>query len=175
MPGQPISVMHFLQPVHVSASTTAGASGFTSWMHGDSNRTALGPSWSSASRTAATDASRSSGFACTKQSKPTASNTRGMETGWRFGPMSVTPVPGCGCEPVMAVVALSSTHTVMSWPLYTAFTRPGSPLAKNVESPTNASVFLCGSATAKPCAIVMPAPMHRQVSTASSGIALPSV
>ena len=37
--------------------------------------------------------------------------------------MSVTPVPGCGCEPVMAVVALSSTHTVMSWPLYTAFTR----------------------------------------------------
>ena len=98
-----------------------------------------------------------------------------MDTGARRGPMSVTPVPGCGCEPVMAVVALSSTHTVMSWPLYTAFTTPGRPLAKNVESPTNASAFLCGSATANPCAMVMPAPMHKHVSTASSGLALPSV
>ena len=109
--------MHFLQPVHASASTAAGAPGLTSWTHGDSNRMALGPSNASASAEAATEASRSSGSACTMHSKPTAWSTRSMETGVRFGPMSVTPVPGCGCEPVMAVVALSSTHTVTSWPL----------------------------------------------------------
>ena len=49
------------------------------------------------------------------------------------------------------------------------------PEAKNVESPTNAIAFLSGSITLKPCAIVMPAPMSRQVSTALSGAALPSV
>ena len=108
-------------------------------------------------------------------SKPTAFSTASMETGLRRSPISVTPVPGCGWLPVMAVVALSSTHSVKSWPLYTAFTIPGKPLAKNVESPTNAKAFFCGSTTEKPCAMVMPAPMHRQVSTASSGMALPSV
>ena len=66
---------------------------------------------------AASAAARSSGFARTMHSTPRASSTRRMDTGARRGPMSVTPVPGCGCEPVMAVVALSSTHTVMSWPL----------------------------------------------------------
>ena len=117
MPGQPISVMHFLQPVHASTSTCAGAPGRTSCTHGLSNRMADGPSNASASRAAASAAARSSGFARTMHSTPRASSTRRMDTGARRGPMSVTPVPGCGCEPVMAVVALSSTHTVMSWPL----------------------------------------------------------
>lgn len=49
------------------------------------------------------------------------------------------------------------------------------PLAKNVESPTKASSFAAESTTPRPCAIVMPAPIHKQVSTASSGLALPKV
>lgn len=49
--------------------------------------------------------------------KPTARSTRSMDTGGFFVPISVTPVPGCGCDPVMAVVALSRTIRVMSWSL----------------------------------------------------------
>ena len=64
--------------------------------------------------------------------------------------MSVTPVPGCGWLPVMAVVALSRMAKVTSCPLYTALAMPVMALAKNVESPTKATCFLCGSATAKP-------------------------
>ena len=143
--------------------------------HGLSNRMADGPSNSMAFFAASMDCCRSSGFACTIHSTPSASSTRSMEMGLRFGPISVTPVPGCGWLPVMAVVALSSTHSVKSWPLYTALATPVMPLAKNVESPMNASAFLPGSATEKPCAMVTPAPMHRHVSTASSGMALPSV
>ena len=175
MPGHPISAMHFLQPVHRPASTSAAGPGLFSWMQGDSNKMAEGPSKSMASRAAACASASASGLARTMHSTPMARSMPSMDTGRRFAPISVTPVPGCGCEPVMAVVALSSTAMVMSWPLYTAFTMPVSPLAKNVESPTKATCFFCGSATAKPCAMVMPAPMHRQVSTASSGLALPSV
>ena len=35
MPGQPISVMHFLQPVHASASTCAGAPAVLGWATGE--------------------------------------------------------------------------------------------------------------------------------------------
>ena len=44
MAGQPIEVMHFLQPVHFSTSITTGSPGLDSWMHGDSKITADGPS-----------------------------------------------------------------------------------------------------------------------------------
>ena len=36
-----------------------------------------------------------------------------MLTGVTFSPSAVRPVPGCGWWPVMAVVELSSTHSVM--------------------------------------------------------------
>ena len=69
----------------------------------------------------------------------------------------------------------SSTHTVMSCWLYTALAMPVMPLAKKVESPTNERAFLPGSTTLKPCATVMPAPMHKHVSTTFKGFALPNV
>ena len=47
--------------------------------------------------------------------------------------------------------------------------------AKNVESPTKAKHFIPGVTAPMPCAMSMPAPMQRQVSTMSSGMALPSV
>ena len=52
---------------------------------------------------------------------------------------------------------------------------PVIPEAKNVESPTNAKAAVSGSTRVTPCAMLMPAPMHRHVSTMSSGAALPSV
>ena len=75
----------------------------------------------------------------------------------------------------MAVVELSSTHRIIFASLYTAFTTPVMPDAKNVESPTNAKHTPSSSTQWKPCAMVIPAPMHRQVSTMSSGMAFPSV
>ena len=47
--------------------------------------------------------------------------------------------------------------------------------AKKVESPTKAKHFMPGVTAPMPCAMSMPAPMQRQVSTMSSGMALPSV
>ena len=90
-------------------------------------------------------------------------------------PIMVRPVPGCGWWPVMAVVELSRMHTMMSCWLYTALTTPVMPLAKNVESPTKPNAIVSSSMVSMPCGTVMPAPMHRQVSTMSSGCALPSV
>ena len=49
------------------------------------------------------------------------------------------------------------------------------PEAKKVESPMKAIWMVSGSARPSPCAMVMPAPMHRQVSVVLSGAALPSV
>lgn len=46
---------------------------------------------------------------------------------------------------------------------------------ENVESPTNAKQVVSGSTFSTPCAILSPAPMHRQVSTMSRGMAFPSV
>ena len=75
----------------------------------------------------------------------------------------------------MAVVELSSTHRIISASLYTAFTTPVMPEAKKVESPTNAKETVSGFMWLIPWAMVIPAPMHRQVSTMSSGMAFPSV
>ena len=58
IPGQPICVMHRLQPVHKSESTATAALGLVSWMHGERNTTALGP-WKSIAWAAA---ERASGF-----------------------------------------------------------------------------------------------------------------
>lgn len=107
MPGHPMEVMHFLQPVHVSASIVTGASGFFSWMHGARKMIADGPSKSMAARAAATELSRLCGFANPMCWTPRPCSTSSITMGRRRSPMSVTPVPGCGWLPVMAVVALS--------------------------------------------------------------------
>ena len=52
---------------------------------------------------------------------------------------------------------------------------PVMPEAKKVESPTKANAAVSGSTCVTPCAMLMPAPMHRHVSTMSSGLALPRV
>ena len=49
------------------------------------------------------------------------------------------------------------------------------PLAKKVESPTKPKARVSGSVQEMPWGTVKPAPMHTQVSTISSGAALPSV
>ena len=87
----------------------------------------------------------------------------------------VFPVPGWGWCPVIAVVELSSTTSVMFAWLYTAFTMPVIAEAKNVESPTKAKQVVSGSTLPMPWVMLTPAPMQRQVSTISSGMALPSV
>jgi hypothetical protein len=84
---------------------------------GDWNNTAEGPLCARAAFTATTDESLSSGLALKTRVKPLAASAASMLSGSRCSPMSVAPVPGCGCEPVMAVVELSSTTTVMSCPL----------------------------------------------------------
>ena len=75
----------------------------------------------------------------------------------------------------MAVVELSRTQRMMSASLYTALITPVTPEAKKVESPTKAKQARPSLVWLKPWAMVMPAPMHRQVSTMSRGMALPRV
>ena len=75
----------------------------------------------------------------------------------------------------MAVVELSRTISTMSVSLYTAFTTPVIPEAKNVESPINEKCTLSGSTLCSPWAIVTSAPMQRHVSVISSGFAFPRV
>ena len=173
--GHPIEVMHFLQPVQPSASMETDASGLIRLTHGALKITTEGPTCFTARITAETLSSKRCGFACSIHATPRASSAASIESGSDCSPMSVRPMPGWGCPPVMAVVELSRTHTVMSCWLYTAFAMPVKPLAKNVESPTKAIWRTSGSTIPRPCAMVMPAPMHRHVSTASSGAALPSV
>ena len=47
--------------------------------------------------------------------------------------------------------------------------------AKNVESPTNAKQLVSGAILPMPCVMFTPAPMQRQVSTMSRGMAFPRV
>ena len=56
-------------------------------------------------------------------------------------PIMVFPIPGCGWCPVIAVVELSNTHRVMSVWLYSAFTTPGIPVWKKVESPIKSEIL----------------------------------
>ena len=56
-----------------------------------------------------------------------------------------------------------------------AVTAPVIAEAKNVESPANAKHSVSGAILPIPWAMVMPAPMHRQVSTMSRGMAFPRV
>ena len=129
-PGQPISVTHFLHPMHFPASTNTGAPGRVSCTHGERKMIAEGPSNSIAVRWRRWFSSREFRSSRTMHVTPSARSAPSMSMGARRSPIRVTPVPGCGCEPVMAVVALSSTQTVTSCPLYTALAMPVNPLAK---------------------------------------------
>ena len=73
----------------------------------------------------------------------------------------VCPCQDAAARPSWPWWSCRARTTVMSCWLYTALATPVMPLAKNVESPTKASCFAAGSATRKPCAIVMPAPIHK--------------
>ena len=91
---------------------------------------------------------------------------------------NVSPLNGLPWRPVMAVVRLSSTHTVPDPWLYTVETSELSPEWANVESPMTATTGRCSvpaSASSKPCAIETDAPMSTHVSMAESGGSAPSV
>ena len=78
----------------------------------------------------------------------------------------------------MAVVRLSSTHTVPPPRLYTVEMSDDRPECANVESPMTATTGRCSvpaSASSKPCAIDTDAPMSTHVSMADSGGSAPKV
>ena len=172
--GHPISRMHFLHWMHLSEIFIFSA-GLLMAMQGDWNKIAFTPGSAAHSLTARTALARSKGSTTSIFLTPIPSRTLTMLTLSTAFPIMLRPVPGCGWCPVMAVVELSSTHKIMSASLQMALTTPVMPEAKKVESPTKAKQTPSGSVQWNPCAMVMPAPMHRQVSTMSSGMAFPRV
>ena len=142
---------------------------------GDLKITAFTPFMADSLSTASTHAFKSSASTVTVFFTPIPSSTFVMSTFSTTFPIMVRPVPGWGWWPVMAVVELSRMHRVRLASLYTALTMPVRPEAKKVESPTKEKYRLSGSTRCSPWAMVIPAPMHRQVSTISRGFALPRV
>ena len=74
----------------------------------------------------------------------------------------------------MAVEELSRINTRMFAELYTALISAGIPEWRKVESPITAATFRT-PCLAMPAALLMLAPMHRQVSMAERGGLAPSV
>ena len=114
MAGQPKSRMHFWQPTHLSFATWQAVKVGVTATQGDSKSTQLTPFCAAARWTAATAALKSRGLTWLTEVTPMASSTPRMLILPAWPPIMVSPVPGWGWWPVMAVVELSSTMRIKS-------------------------------------------------------------
>ena len=113
MPGAPDLGDALLATRTTLSVNTTGAAGLNNCTQGLSNMMADGLRSKSPHARRSMDCCRFSGSACTCAETDRPQHCLGGNRLWR-SPISVTPVPGCGWLPVMAVVALSNTHSVKS-------------------------------------------------------------
>ena len=175
--GQP-NVTQAPQAVQESLTNSGGSTWRSSSTQGERNTMTEMSSLPVASLRARRTAAASLGSTTRTSSTPRAATTASMFNS-RLGRFCrVTPLKGLPWRPVIAVVRLSSTHTVPAPRLYTVEMSELNPEWANVESPMTATMGRCSvpaSASSKPWAMETEAPMSTVVSMAESGGRAPKV